>query len=73
MLSQLLGLQDEGSYKLCKVKRAEFGKGAVPHITVHDGRTIRYPDPDIKVCIPNSTWGIREMQYKPDAKRNCMT
>lgn len=40
--------QEEAGYKLCKVKRAQFGKGGVPYITVHDGRTIRYPDPDIK-------------------------
>ena len=44
-------LQEEASYKLCKVKKTAFGKGAVPHIVVHDGRTIRYPDPDIKVRI----------------------
>ena len=42
-------MQEEASYKLCKVKKSMFGKGAVPFIVVHDGRTIRYPDPDIKV------------------------
>lgn len=26
-----------------------FGKGGIPHIGTHDGRTIRYPDPEIKV------------------------
>jgi small subunit ribosomal protein S4e len=31
----------------------EFGKGGVPYIGTHDGRTIRYPDPDIKV---NGRW-----------------
>ena len=41
-------LQDEAHYKLCKVKRQQFGKGGVPYIVTHDGRTIRYPDPDIK-------------------------
>ena len=25
-----------------------FGKGGVPHIGTHDGRTVRYPDPEIK-------------------------
>jgi ribosomal protein S4E len=25
------------------------GKGGVPYIATHDGRTIRYPDPDIRV------------------------
>ncbi|KAG7672690.1 hypothetical protein KSW81_001650 [Nannochloris sp. 'desiccata'] len=41
--------KEEAAYKLCKVKRLEFGKGGVPYIATHDGRTIRYPDPDIKV------------------------
>ena len=42
-------VQEEAAYKLCKVKRNQFGKGAVPFLVTHDGRTIRYPDPDIKV------------------------
>ena len=42
--------QEEAAYKLCKVKRQEFGRGGVPYIVTHDGRTIRYPDPEIKVC-----------------------
>lgn len=41
--------QEEAGYKLLKVKRNQFGKGGVPFIATHDGRTIRYPDPDIKV------------------------
>ena len=41
--------KEEAAYKLCKVKRQQFGKSAVPYIATHDGRTIRYPDPDIKV------------------------
>lgn len=41
--------QEEGSYKLLKVVRQQFGKGGIPYIATHDGRTIRYPDPDIKV------------------------
>jgi ribosomal protein S4E len=40
---------EEASYKLCKVRRNQFGKGGVPYIATHDGRTIRYPDPEIKV------------------------
>eukprot|EP01024_Parvocaulis_polyphysoides_P037079 TRINITY_DN3297_c0_g2_i1.p1 TRINITY_DN3297_c0_g2~~TRINITY_DN3297_c0_g2_i1.p1 ORF type:complete len:266 (-),score=39.02 TRINITY_DN3297_c0_g2_i1:123-920(-) len=39
----------EASYKLCRVKHAQFGKGGIPYVSTHDGRTIRYPDPDIKV------------------------
>jgi small subunit ribosomal protein S4e len=38
---------EEASYKLCKVRRMQFGKGGVPYIATHDGRTIRYPDPEI--------------------------
>jgi small subunit ribosomal protein S4e len=41
--------KEEAAYKLCKVQRLEHGKGGVPYIATHDGRTIRYPDPDIKV------------------------
>ncbi|GAB4814828.1 hypothetical protein N2152v2_001874 [Parachlorella kessleri] len=41
--------KEEAAYKLCKVRRVQFGKGGVPYIATHDGRTIRYPDPDIKV------------------------
>ena len=32
-----------------QVRRVQFGQGGVPHVTTHDGRTIRYPDPEIKV------------------------
>jgi hypothetical protein len=41
--------KEEAAYKLCKVRRLEFGKGGIPYIVTHDGRTIRYPDPEIKV------------------------
>jgi len=40
---------DEASFKLCRVMKAQLGRGSVPYITTHDGRTIRFPDPDIKV------------------------
>lgn len=40
---------EEAGYKLCKVKRAQLGPEGVPFISTHDGRTIRYPHPDIKV------------------------
>jgi small subunit ribosomal protein S4e len=38
----------EASFKLCKVVRQELTSKAVPYIATNDGRTIRYPDPDIK-------------------------
>jgi small subunit ribosomal protein S4e len=39
---------EEASYKLAKVTRQQVGKGGVPYIATHDGRTIRYPDPEIR-------------------------
>ena len=40
---------EEAAYKLCKVTKLAVGRASVPYITTHDGRTLRYPDPDIKV------------------------
>jgi len=56
--------KEEAGYKLCRVltvskaKKASIGRnptqtgqlGAVPYVVTHDGRTIRYPDPAIKVA-----------------------
>jgi small subunit ribosomal protein S4e len=39
----------EAAYKLCQVKNLAVGKGGVPYVVTHDGRTLRYPDPDVKV------------------------
>jgi len=39
----------EAKYKLCKVRRAQTGNKGVPYVGLHDGRTVRYPHPDIKV------------------------
>jgi len=39
----------EAKYKLGKVKRAQLGAKGIPYVALHDGRTIRYPHPDIKV------------------------
>ena len=39
----------EAKYKLLKVKKVYTGSKGIPYITTHDGRTIRYPDPAIKV------------------------
>ena len=47
-----LAPQEEAAYKLLKVTRQQVGKGGIPYIATHDGRTIRYPDPDIKVRFP---------------------
>ena len=40
---------EEAGWKLLRVKKVALGNKGVPHIVTHDGRTIRYPDPSIKV------------------------
>jgi len=40
---------EEAKYKLCKVKKVQVGAKGIPFMVTHDGRTIRYPDPSIKV------------------------
>jgi len=40
---------EEASYKLCRVKSINLGKNSIPFLVTHDGRTIRYPNPDVKV------------------------
>ncbi|KAJ6444001.1 MYB DNA-binding domain containing protein [Purpureocillium lavendulum] len=40
---------EEAEYKLGKVKRVQLGRGGIPFLVTHDARTIRYPDPAIKV------------------------
>jgi len=40
---------DEAKYKLCKVKRVQMGTKTIPYAGLHDGRTVRYPDPLIQV------------------------
>lgn len=39
---------EEAKYKLCRVRKVAVGDRKVPYIITHDGRTIRYPDPQIK-------------------------
>jgi len=41
--------KQESKYKLCKVVRRATANKDVPFILTHDGRKIRYPDPEIKV------------------------
>jgi small subunit ribosomal protein S4e len=40
---------EEASYKLLKVRKTALGPRGVPYVVTHDGRTIRYPDPAIRV------------------------
>jgi len=41
--------KEESAYKLGKVKTMKLGDKGVPFVALHDGRTIRYPDPSVKV------------------------
>jgi len=40
---------DEANFKLCKVRKISLGLKGIPFLTTHDGRTVRYPDPSIRV------------------------
>jgi small subunit ribosomal protein S4e len=40
---------EEAKFKLCRVRKTLMGPKGVPFIVTHDGRTIRYPDPAVKV------------------------
>jgi len=40
--------KEEASYKLCRVQKVERGPKGIPYARTHDGRTLRYPDPDVK-------------------------
>jgi small subunit ribosomal protein S4e len=40
---------DEMGFKLCRVNRLQLGAKGIPFISTHDGRTIRYPDPLVRV------------------------
>merc|ERR1712060_1030617 len=42
-------VKEEASYKLCRVKKVRKGTKGIPYCVTHDGRTLRYPDPDVKV------------------------
>lgn len=39
---------EEAKFKLCRVRASVIGKQGIPYLTTYDGRTIRYPHPDIK-------------------------
>lgn len=41
--------REEASYKLCRINKVYVGANKIPMAVTHDGRTIRYPDPDVKV------------------------
>jgi small subunit ribosomal protein S4e len=41
--------REEAHYKLCRVQKVYVAANKIPVAVTHDGRTIRYPDPDVKV------------------------
>mmetsp|Transcript_18417 Transcript_18417/g.28516 ORF Transcript_18417/g.28516 Transcript_18417/m.28516 type:complete len:262 (+) Transcript_18417:18-803(+) len=41
--------REEAQYKLCRITKVYVGANKVPCAVTHDGRTLRYPDPDAKV------------------------
>jgi len=41
--------KEEAGYKLCRVRKITRGPKGTPYAITHDGRTLRYPDPDVKV------------------------
>lgn len=49
LLTKLPRVCDRPQYKLCRVQKSQLGPKGVPYIVTHDGRTIRYPEPDIAV------------------------
>merc|ERR1712154_68051 len=40
---------EEAKYKLCRVSKVSVGPKGVPYIVTNDARTVRYPDPLVKV------------------------
>jgi len=39
----------EAKYKLCRVRKVHTGPHNIPYLYTSDGRTIRYPDPNVRV------------------------
>jgi len=40
---------EEAKHKLCKITKKAVGPNKIPYIVTHDGRTLRFPNPDISV------------------------
>lgn len=66
---------EEAKYKLCRVRRQEVGPKGIPFVTTSDGRTIRYPDPLVKVndtCMVDIASGKIKDSIKFDTGNLCM-
>eukprot|EP00999_Lentomonas_sp_LEN2_P000224 NODE_1219_length_948_cov_35.045067_g1173_i0.p1 GENE.NODE_1219_length_948_cov_35.045067_g1173_i0~~NODE_1219_length_948_cov_35.045067_g1173_i0.p1 ORF type:complete len:263 (-),score=64.01 NODE_1219_length_948_cov_35.045067_g1173_i0:100-888(-) len=62
----------ETGFKLCRVIKIAYAPGRVPFISTHDGRTIRYADPNIRindtVVVDLASGKVREwVRFKPGA------
>jgi len=62
----------EASFKIARVQKKEYAPGRIPFISTHDGRTIRYPDPNINaddsVVVDLESGNIKEwIRFKPGA------
>jgi small subunit ribosomal protein S4e len=62
----------ETTFKLARVQKKEYAPGRTPFIATHDGRTIRYPDPNINVddsvVVDIETGKVKEwVRFKPGA------
>jgi len=67
--------KDEADYKLCKVSKVEFGAGGNPYAVTHDGRTLRFPDPEIRAndtVLLNLKEGKIENKAKFEVGAICM-
>jgi small subunit ribosomal protein S4e len=57
--------QEEAKFKLCRVQKVFVSANKIPVAVTHDGRTIRYPDPDLKandtIKVDISTGKMTEM------------
>merc|ERR1740131_875551 len=54
---------EEAKFKLCKVMRKITGPKQVPMLVTSDARTIRYPDPTIKISDTN-VYDMKEEKIK---------
>jgi small subunit ribosomal protein S4e len=41
--------REESQYKLCRIVKILIGDKKIPSAITHDGRTLKFPDPDVKV------------------------
>eukprot|EP00992_Anisonema_acinus_P012964 TRINITY_DN8472_c0_g1_i2.p1 TRINITY_DN8472_c0_g1~~TRINITY_DN8472_c0_g1_i2.p1 ORF type:complete len:267 (+),score=53.83 TRINITY_DN8472_c0_g1_i2:57-857(+) len=69
--------EEEVKTKLCKVKKIAYGAKRRPYLSTHDGRTIGYPDPNLKkhdtVVVDTETGKVKEwVRFKPGCLVMCV-